>query len=71
MANTISENFTDEELEVQLRSQFPYTEMWDVNFKVFFNQITDEQDYFQLRFRGRIFKINKQTGEVTEKGGDS
>jgi len=66
MANTVSPNFTDEDLETQIRLQFPYNQMHDTNFKIFFNQITDEGEYFQLRLRGRVFRINKQTGEVRE-----
>lgn len=66
MANTVSQNFSDEDLETQLRLQFPYNKMHDIDFKVFFNQITDEGEYFQLRLRGRVFRINKQTGEVRE-----
>ena len=66
MANTVSQNFSDEDLETQIRLQFPYSQMHDTNFKIFFNQITDEGEYFQLRLRGRVFRINKQTGEVRE-----
>lgn len=66
MANTISEYFTDEDLEQSLRLQFEYDEMWTMDFRSVFNQITDEGDYLQLKLRGRIFKIDKITGGVTE-----
>ena len=67
MANTISPTFSDEDLQTQLRLQFPVEEMWNINFKPFFNQITDEGEYFQLRFRNRVFLIDKISGVVTEK----
>ena len=66
MANTISEYFTDEDLEQSLRLQFELEEMWSMDFRSVFNQITDEGDYLQLKLRGRIFKIDKITGGVTE-----
>ena len=66
MANTISEYFTDEDLEQSLRLQFEYDEMWTMDFRSVFNQITDEGDYLQLKLRGRIFKIDKITGGVSE-----
>ena len=58
--------FTDEDLISQLRVQFDYDEMHDLDWKTIFNQIEErERDYF-LRFRGRKFSINKVTGGVTE-----
>ena len=66
MANTISEYFTDEDLEQSLRLQFEYDEMWTMDFRSVFNQITDEGDYLQLKLRGRIFRIDKITGGVSE-----
>ena len=66
MANTISEYFTDEDLEQSLRLQFELEEMWSMDFRSVFNQITDEGDYLQLKLRGRIFRIDKITGGVSE-----
>ena len=66
MANTVSEYFTDEDLEQSLRLQFEYDEMWSMDFRSVFNQITDEGDYLQLKLRGRIFKIDKITAGVSE-----
>ena len=66
MANTISEYFTDEDLEQSLRLQFELDEMWSMDFRSVFNQITDEGDYLQLKLRGRIFRIDKITGGVSE-----
>ena len=66
MANTISEYFTDEDLEQSLRLQFEYDEMWSMDFRSVFNQISDEGDYLQLKLRGRIFRIDKITGGVSE-----
>ena len=66
MVNTISPYFTDEDLEQSLRLQFEYDEMWTMDFRSVFNQITDEGDYLQLKLRGRIFKIDKITGGVSE-----
>ena len=66
MTNTFSPYFTDEDLEQSLRLMFEYDEMWDMDFRTVFNQITDEGDYFQLRLRGRVFRIDKVTGGVSE-----
>ena len=66
MANTISPYFTDEDLESQLRMQFPYEQMYDMDFKTVFNQIEDIGDCLQLRLRGFIFHIDKVTGVVTK-----
>lgn len=62
----ISEYFTDEDLESQLRMQFDEKEMWDIDFRVFFNQIEDIGDCFYLKLRGREFSIDKITGTVTD-----
>ena len=62
----VGEYFTDDELESQLRWQFDYEEMWDVDFRIVFSQIVDRGDDFFLEFRNRQFSINKITGEVTE-----
>ena len=66
MVNTVSEYFTDEDLEQSLRLQFELDEMWTMDFRSVFNQITDEGDYLQLKLRGRIFRIDKITGGVSE-----
>ena len=66
MANNISIYFTDEELESQLRMQFPYDEMYDMDFKTIFSHIEDVGDYLKLRLRGRVFNIDKITGVVSE-----
>ena len=68
----ISEYFTDEELETQIRQQFEPEEMWDMDFKTIFNQIEDnDQNYFELQLRNRTFHIDKITGTVTEIGGET
>jgi len=66
MANTISDYFTDEDLEQSLRMQFDLEEMWTMDFKTVFSQIEDIGDVFQLRLRGRVFNIDKITGGVSE-----
>ena len=62
----LSPYFTDEELISQLRLQFDYEEMWDVDFTTIFQAIEDLGDYYSLNFRNRGFGINKITGEVVE-----
>ena len=62
----LSPYFTDEELISQLRLQFDYEEMWDVDFTTIFQAIEDLGDYYSLTFRNRCFRINKITGEVVE-----
>ena len=62
----LSRYFTDEDLEAQLRLQFPYDEMWDVDFKTVFNHIIDTGTDLELRFRGRLFRIDRVTGSVSE-----
>ena len=64
----VGEYFTDDELESQLRLQFDYEEMWDIDFRTVFSQIVDRGDDFFLEFRNRQFSINKITGEVSEVG---
>ena len=66
MTNTVSDYFTDEDLEQQLRLQFDESEMWDMDFRTVFSQITDIGDCFQLRLRGRVFNIDKITGGIVE-----
>ena len=66
MTNTLSEYFTDEDLEQNLRVQFDEEEQWDMDFKTVFNQIEDMGDYLQLRLRGRVFQIDKITAGITE-----
>lgn len=67
MTNTVSEYFTDEDLEQSLRLQFEYDKMFDMDFKTVFNQITEVDDeYLQLKLRGRTFLIDKITGGVVE-----
>ena len=66
LANTISRYFTDEDLEQSLRMHFPYEQMWDVDFKTVFSHIKDTGKYFTLRFRGKVFSIDKVTGSVVK-----
>ena len=67
MTNTVSEYFSDEELEDSLRMMFEYDEMFDIDFRTVFNQIKDlDDDYFELSFRGRLFNIDKITAGITE-----
>lgn len=62
----VSEFFTDEELEAQLRLQFDNDSQWDIDFPAFFNQIIDRGADLYLELRGRKFSIDKLTGYVTE-----
>lgn len=62
----VSEYFSDEDLETQLRSMFDDEEQWDTDFKIFFNHIIDRGTDFYLEFRGRKFSIDKITGTITE-----
>ena len=66
MVNTISPYFTDEDLESQLRMQFPYEQMYDMDFKTVFNQIEDIGSCYELRLRGFIFHIDKISGIVSK-----
>ena len=66
MTNTISDYFTDEDLEQSLRMQFDLDDMWGMDFKTVFSQIEDIGDVFQLRLRGKVFNIDKITGSVSE-----
>jgi len=66
MTNTISDYFTDEDLEQSLRLQFDAEEMWTMDFKTVFSQIEDAGEVFQLRLRGRLFNIDKITGDAME-----
>lgn len=66
MTNTISDYFTDEDLEQNLRTMFEYDEMFDMDFRTVFNQIEDTGEDYSLKLRGRTFKIDKITGSVEE-----
>lgn len=66
MTNTISPYFTDEDLEHQIRLQFPEEEQYTMNYKTVFNQIEDEGDCLSLRLRGKRLLIDKLTGVVKE-----
>lgn len=68
MGNTVSDYFTDDDLECELRTFFNETEMWDMDFKALFQQIEDYNDiYLKLKIKNRTFFINKITCEVEEK----
>ena len=66
MACTISEYYTDEELISQLRLHFDPEEMFDFDFKTILNHITDNGEVLELRFRKRVFHIDKITADVEE-----
>lgn len=66
MTNTISDYFTDEDLEQGLRMEFDYEDMWDMDFKSVFSQIEDTGDCFRLKLKGRTFNIDYVTGSVSE-----
>lgn len=66
MTNTISDYFTDEDLEQNLRAMFDYDNMFDMDFRTVFNQIEDTGEDYSLKLRGRTFKIDKVTGSVEE-----
>lgn len=66
----VSEYFTDEELETQLRMHFDYDKMWTINFRNFFNNIIDNGSYLYLKIYDREFHIDPLTGVVTEVSGE-
>lgn len=63
---SVSDYFTDEELESQLRLQYDDTEQWTIDYRLFFNQIEDTGDSLYLKINDREFSIDKITGEVTD-----
>lgn len=63
---SVSDYFTDEELEAQLRLQYDDTEQWTIDYRLFFNQIEDNGDSLYLKINDREFEIDKITGEVTD-----
>lgn len=66
MTNTLSNYFTDEDLEQNLRTMFEYEEMFDMDFQTVFSQIEDTGEHLQLRLRGRCFNIDKIVGSIEE-----
>ena len=67
MTNTISEYFTDEDLEQNLRCRFEYEEMFDIDFRTVFSQITEvDEDNLELKLRSRTFHIDRITGAISE-----
>lgn len=61
----VSEYFSDEELSSQLRMFFDAEEQYDVDFRIFFNQIEERESDYYLEIRGKQFSIDKITGSVT------
>lgn len=49
-----------------LRLQFDYNEMFDIDFKTVLSHMEDYGEYYELRLRGRLFRIDKLTGSVKE-----
>ena len=69
MANTLSEFCTDEDIIDSLRLMFDYDEMHTVDWYTVLGQVEElDDDYLLLRFRGRVFKIDRLTGSVSEEG---
>ena len=67
MANTLSEYCTDEDIIDSLRLEFDYEEMHTVDWYTVLSQVEElDDDYLILRFRGRVFKIDRVTGSVSE-----
>ena len=65
MTNTVSDYFSDEDLEQNLRTMFEYDEMFDMDFRTVFSQIVDyDEDNFELKLRSRTFHIDKITGAI-------
>ena len=60
------EYFTVSDLVCQLKLQFDYNEMFDMDFKTIISQMVDYGDYYELRLRGRLFRVDKVTGTVVE-----
>ena len=58
--------FTVGELVQQLRCFFPYDEMFTIDFRPFISQMEDYGDHYRLKMRGRVFRVDKITGSVTE-----
>ena len=63
---SLSPYFTDSSVVNSLRSFFSLTEMWKIDFYNLLSQAEDKGDYFELRIMGRLFRIDKITGGVTE-----
>ena len=58
--------FTVDDVITQLKLQFTYDEMHDIDFRTVLSHIEDAGKYFTLRLRGRLFRIDKVTGIVAE-----
>lgn len=65
----MSEFCTDEDIIDSLRLMFDYEEMHTVDWYTVLGQVEElDDDYLLLRFRGRVFKIDRLTGSVSEEG---
>ena len=59
------ELFTIEDLETQIRLYLDDDDtLYDTDLKIVLNNITDEGDYLELKFRGMTFQFDKETGEI-------
>ena len=59
------ELFTLEDLEAQIRLYLDDDDtLYDTDLKIVLNNLTDEGDYLELKFRGKTFQFDKETGEI-------
>lgn len=59
------ELFTIEDLETQIRLYLDDDDtLYDTDLKIVLNNLTDEGDYLELKFRGMTFQFDKETGEI-------
>ena len=63
---SLSPYYPDSRVVNELRGFFSLGDMWKIDFYNLLSQAEDKGDYFELRIMGRLFRIDKITGGVTE-----
>lgn len=63
---SLSPYYPDSRVVNELRGFFSLSEMWKIDFYNLLSQAEDKGDFFELRIMGRLFRIDKITGGVTE-----
>lgn len=64
---SISPYFEDASIVNQLRSFFDLDEQWNIDFDSALSQIEElDEDYFQVKVKGRLFTIHNVLGIVEE-----
>lgn len=63
---SLSPYFSDKSIVNQLRSFFDLDEQWTIDFQSLLSQVEDFNEFYELKIKDRIFRIDKLLGIVSE-----